>query len=361
MSRDAISVSAVVDAASSAPVADSRLVELDEIALTIFGRAPHNISYPGGTSRNTVRVHMGDGEYIFSKRGKRGSARIEGIVLRRLSDTGLVPKLKAQVGEWVVQECMAGERLPLYLDRRTCEVERSAVVGNALESLLTIKEAAQSAGLERWLPTIGADPSWMRARIDVVHKLSAECAVASPSIDRDKLAEVLAGERNDFMKFDARPGNALYTGGRVAWIDWEDCGFGHSVEDLAFVLGDEWTALSPESEDDLIEIYLPRFSNIPSLAEAYRHFLIYGTFHMVTRLRMAFSLFQQSHGWWDRGACLRGDKVGNTSIEVTRLCDRIVRWSSLLPELRGLMPWVSEIQSKFSRPHLAHAPMRSVA
>jgi len=82
---------------------------------------------------------------------------------------------------------------------------------------------------------------------------------------------------------------------------------------------------------------------------------------MVTRLRMALSLFRNGNGWWDRGACLRGDKVGNTELETARLCDRIKRWAKQLPELHGLVPWITTIQSMMSIPHSVSAPMRSAA
>ena len=198
----------------------------------------------------------------------KADSKLEAEVLRALGKTGRAPRLKARFNEWVVQEFLSGSRLPLVLDHMTSMKERGDVVSNALESLLYLQEAAMSAGLHLRVPAIGAEKDWAWDRNGIAKRVSKQIGIAVPNLDRKWLAGILDINHADFIKWDARPGNAMVAGGKVSWFDWEDCGRGCTLNDVAFVLCDEWTCLDEDNETKIEKHFLPLFSKFDSQTEA---------------------------------------------------------------------------------------------
>lgn len=335
---------------ASSMIGASRGRQVAEVSKKLFGRRPKRMAFPGGKSRYSFLVDLGDEAWIFAKRDKMADAQMEARVLQSLSSTGVTPAFKAISEQWTVQEYVPGERLPVALDRMDKMADREKLVSQALDALLKIQHEGQTNGLAHALPKIGSDVNWFLNGVEAAKRFAKRIDVTPPKLDEIALAEAMVTERDEFIKYDARPGNVLMDGGRMVWFDWEDCGRGKAVEDLAFVLFDEWMPLDADAEARLIETYLPQFQRSFSTDAAHRHLVLYGTVHMMERMRMCLKYKIRDDGWWDRNACLAGDKVGNTSQEMARLSARILRYADIYPETRGYMDWVNEIRDFFGIP-----------
>ena len=323
---------------------DASLVEeLQSCVSSVVGKPALEINRPGGFGRPVFQVGFDDATYVFSKRSTLDAARKEAAVLRALGYTGHVPRLKAQADRWIIQEHCPGERLSVLLDGAQQMPERENAVSTAIKGLLETADATRSAGLDAWLPVIGAEPGWHVKRLSAANRLSQTLSIPAPDVDLDVLVDAMSGPRDSFIKFDARPGNALIQGPSCVWVDWEDCGFGRALEDLAFLICDEWMPLDGAGEERLISQWLPHFKGADSIDNARRALTIYGVTHMLIRLHMAFTHRLQSGAWWDRAECLSSDLTGNTAEEMRRLCDRIIRWSEPVAELRPYRAWVNII------------------
>ncbi|MEE9314771.1 MAG: phosphotransferase [Rhizobiaceae bacterium] len=316
----------------------------------IFGRLPERVAFPGGPSRSAFVVDMGDAAFIFAKRKSVGDARLEADVLQSLGETGYVPKLRAVRKRWVVQECLLGHRLPVLLDQMDAMEERKETVTKALNSLLHIQEAAMADGLQHRVPEIGIAKDWVWNRTGAAKRMSNQIGIQEPALDRQWLTKCMDVERTEFIKWDARPGNALVDGERAYWFDWEDCGRGIALNDLAFVLCDEWMNLDAAAQTSLEQHFLPLFNRTKSPDEGYEYLRVFGVTHTVIRLRMALKYRIKDGRWWDRQKCLAGDKVGVTESETSRLISRGKRLANDVPQLRPYIAWFDEIAAYFDIP-----------
>ena len=335
-------------ARSSSEVFDEdRTNQVTELADKVFGRPPKRVAFPGGTSRSAFIADMGDALYVFARREDTDDAQLEGIVLRTLGPSGLVPNLKAVADRWVVQEYIDGIRLPVLLDETESMAEREALVSQSLESLLQIQEAAHTANLQHRVPKIGVVDKWLWNRTGAAKRISQSIGLTEPDLDREKLVKMMDVKRDEFIKWDARPGNAMVSDGKSIWFDWEDCGRSKALEDLAFVLCDEWTTLDADAEMRLKKQFLPHFNRSmkPDAAELYVH--LFGVTHMILRLRMSTKFHTRDGKWWDRDYCLQGDKVGVTPTEAGRLIARARRWSDGIPELAPLDEWLLNLADHY--------------
>ena len=321
-----------------------------ELAFRHLRAAPQRVAMPGGKSRSAFFVDTGTGHYVFTKRDEVAEAVLEANVLSAMAPTGLVPNLIAQEDEWTIQQLVPGVRLPLVLHDCETMAEREVLVAKALDALLAIRAHADGAGLQDKLPVIGKKRAWFEQLAAVPSRFSQKIGVTGPVLNRKAIARELAGNRDSFIKYDARPGNALIDGENVCWFDWEDCGFGNPVEDLAFMLCDEWMAIDHTTLIALRDRYLPLFANGQDASKARRHFTLYGALHAADRLKMCLQYNHRDGGWWDRAYCLQHDKVGNTEEETARLCVLINLLAADDALLQPLVPWTDTIRNHFHIP-----------
>ena len=324
--------------------------QLSDLAMKVFGCLPVGVDHVGGNDRNAFLVDMGDRSYFFTKRGRLVDARIEARVLRMLEPSVHTPRLKANVEDWIVQEYLEGTRLPVLLNSLDSMKKREKAVSSALEALLHIYALAEKLNMKDQLPIIGEQRDWFVHRLQAAKRLSKDTGIGLPDVDYDLLLDTFSAPRDQFIKYDARPGNTLVDGNLAYWFDWEDCGAGNTLEDLAFVLCDEWTAIDADTEEQLIDRFLPFFRQQKSHDEALHYLTVYGVIQTTVRLRMALKYRMRDGKWWDRDECLSGDKVGVTQTETARLCERGKRWSQRLPELKGFEVWFNEIKGFFEIP-----------
>lgn len=334
--------------AEKAPLDQETAREIAALSQELFGVKPQRIAFPGGKSRSAYLVDAGGRRSVFARRGKRGDATLEANMLRLLEPRPDTPRLIAHSDPWTVQEFVEGTRLPIHLDECETMTQRERAVDLCLSSLADIHAHMVLRRDVDFLPAIGSSRDWIRTRVSAAHRLSRDCGLAEPIVDRDWLVDLMDNPRNTFIKYDARPGNALIDGDRVCWFDWEDCGLGQPVEDLASLLCDEWTSLDASAEQRMVEKHLGAFRGPMSCDEAYHYLLVYGVMHVATRLRMALKYRLRDGDWWDRTMCLAEDKVGNTAEEIGRLTERGTRWAQRHSHLQGFVPWFENVNEHFS-------------
>ena len=340
---------------ASAVMDEKRREEVAQLAQRMFGRDPRRVAFPGGKSRAAFIADMGErseaGEpqpWVFARRGDKDDAAMEGIVLKGLATSGRTPRLKGIWRDWVVQEALPGLRLPLALDMADGEEERVDLVERALEALATIHATAQRTGLHHRVPKVGTVDRWLWDRTGAAKRISLDAGIRAPDIDREWLVERMDVKRTHFVKWDARPGNALVHEDHVSWFDWEDCGRSTPLDDLAFVLFDEWTPLTQASTAMLMERHRAAFNPTLGEEEGALYLRLFAMTHTVLRLRMALKLRNRDGEWWDRDYCLEGDKVGVTASESGRLVRR-GRWLAAdTPQLAAYVPWLDEIAGHYA-------------
>ena len=334
---------------SSEVMSRERTDRVKELALRFFGRVPKRVAFPGGTSRSAFVVDMGHGVFVFANREDPDTAQLEGIVLKNLAATGRVPKLVGVHAGWVVQECLEGDRLPVSLDRLNDDVEREPLLVAAIESLLVIHDCAASEKLAHRVPKLGVAENWLNRRVATADEISRAVRIPFPDIDHERIVSKLDVRRDEFVKWDARPGNALVQGAGVAWFDWEDCGRSKALDDLVFLMLDEWNPISAQLEEKLLSRFLGDFCRSQSRDEGEEYFRLFGVTHCIIRLKSALKLHSREGKWWDREYCLMNDKVGVTAEETSRLMDRIRRYSDGVAELKSLAYWAQEIEKKYEK------------
>lgn len=345
---------------ASGVMQDERRDEVTSLARRMFGQDPRRVAFPGGKSRAAFIADMGDEAgsapqpWVFAKRSDLDDAQMEAIVLKALQPSGHTPRLKGRFERWVVQEALPGTRLPLVLDRLTNPAEREALIVAALDALVAIHETADRVGLQHRVPKVGTVDGWLWNRTGAAKRIARTAGIDAPDIDRDWLVERMDVRRSHFVKWDARPGNALVhhsaDGAQVSWFDWEDCGRSTPLDDLAFVLFDEWTPLDEAATRRLMARYTPRFAGRLKGEEADLYLRLFAMTHTVLRLRMALKLHARKDEWWDRGYCLDGDKVGVTPVETANLIRRGLWLAREHAKLAPYAPWLEAVAQRYAIP-----------
>ena len=321
--RDGVPRKAPRIAADDAARACLRLMKLD----------PVHIEYPGGHSRCSVRAVCGDESYIVTRRKQPTRAALEAGVLRELHAAGApVPAVLAFDGEWLIQEDFGCRRLSAALGAEDMRVAGNRVA-HAADALLRCQRAAQKAGLAQRVAPIGVKPEWLAGLLSIPGAVARQLELPEPDIGAAIAPEQLTPKHLAFVKWDARPGNALLIdGGGVAWIDWEHCGARDALDDLAWLLCDEYIPDDAALESTLLERFLPLFGQLSGRTpdDAQLYLSRFGTLH--TCMRLFLVLKHKGEGaWWSPEACERTDRVGVTAQAARRLCQRGARWSQRMP------------------------------
>lgn len=303
------------------------------------------IAYPGGRSRDAVSLTLADGrEVIAAKRDNRFRAELEQRVLRALRDRGAaVPEVLGFDGDrLLLQQVLDGDRLSAALNRGTPE-DVENLLDNALASLALAQQAGSAAGLELYVPALGVGREWIDGllRRPLVIGGYLQVKPARPRVEA--LRKLLAARTPRFVKWDARSGNAMVDGnGRVSWFDWEHCGARNRIDDVAWLLGDEFTPDLPDQEARVIDRRVGAFADDMPADQARQYLYAYGVFHTVVRLGLILSR-KKDEDWWDFDYCVARDKAGVTHDCALRLVTRGARWADMDVATRPLAAWFTNI------------------
>ena len=305
-----------------------------------------DLEFPGGRSRKSCRMKLEDGRSVIATvRSRSSRAATESKVLKTIAaKCQCVPHLLASdEHRLLLQEDLPGKRLSTELYTAD-DLLLESLLDQALTSLNTIQTTGSDYGLDECSRKIGRTRKWLTAFIDRPAVIGAYLKIPAPRPDLKKLHNMLAvRKKNRFIKWDARPGNAVVGSNKqVRWFDWEHSGSRNRLDDVAWLLGDEFVPDNANIESRLIEKHLSEFSDGLSMDQVREYLYAFGVFHSLVRLGL---MLQHKKGgdWWDIEKCISGDKVGVTRECAKRVCLRSARWAINTPATAPLAPWLMEI------------------
>lgn len=317
----------------------------------LLGVEVSSMEYPGGYSRESVRLILKNGPPVYaSKRSQKYRADVERLVLKTLSEVGgNVPGLLAGDGEkLLIQEEVPGMRLSQVMHNKDDEMVL-AHLDNAMGSLSRIQKSGSEQGLDTKVPVLGESRQWLVGLLDRPAVLGDFFEIPAPRPKLQEIESLLAFRRPRFVKWDARPGNAIVRDDdKVFWIDWEHSGARNRMDDMVWLLADEFVPSTPSIEKKLLDKYLPYFADDLSLEAARRYFYVLGVFHSSVRLGLIMK-YKKDGDWWNYEKCLSGDKAGVTLASVLRLCERGERWARMNVETNVLSQWFNDMARKIEK------------
>ncbi len=324
-----------------------RKIALTRATETLLETQVVGVEYPGGKSRESYRLLLADGlSVIATRRSSLQLARREVCTLNALNlhDAPVPRLLGTNHSQILIQEELIGQRLSEAL--KNADAERyGELIDSALTSLVAIHEAGSAEQLECMVDALGEEDSWIHGLLRRPEVIGEYLDTPSPALDKVALTALLRIRQPRFIKWDARPGNALVTdAGIVKWFDWEHAGKRNRLDDMAWVMGDEYLPDHPEAERSLIDKFLPLFGDGVDATVADNYLMAYGSFHMVVRIGLI--LKYMTDGWWDIDKCIREDKVGVSLDCATRLCQRGARWSAQCELTAPLSDWFAAAECK---------------
>jgi aminoglycoside phosphotransferase (APT) family kinase protein len=302
-----------------------------------FGQEPDRIQTPGGRRRKTIIVEYGPDLYVVSRRKTVARARLEEQVLKALAPTGHVPGFVARSERYLVQEYVPGQRLTQALETASAQ-QQQYLVDLALQTLAQLQSAAALTGLNDQVPDIGKRKELEAGLLTRPARIAAILDIAAPRFDHAAFRRDFAAGSAGFVKWDARPGNALVRpDGSVCWFDWEHSGRYAPQADPAWFLADEWC---PDfGEDPAFAGFAPKgLANSPA-------FLSFAILHSCHRLWLILDR-KGSGRWWSYVSCLENDYIGVTAQHVERICTRATRWASQLEGAEEFQTFFAEVKRK---------------
>ena len=309
----------------------------------LCGRRVLGVEFPGGKSRKSVRLAFEDGgTAIATRRRRSGRSELEVEIMRALHAGGArVPKVLAFDGTLLIQEDLGRTRLSQRLhDGRE---DRETLMKSAIEAMAGYHEAAARSGITARLEVIGDEAGWLEGFVERPAATGEALGIETPDYDRERAIHLLRLREPAFVKWDSRPGNVLIGDDGIAWwFDWDRCGARNAIDDLVWLIADEFVPSDPALTNKLIADCVPAFAGSMGADEAAEYFRTIATFHALVRLE--YILRRRSDGkWWNMERCLESDKIGVTRRCALRLVRRGRHWVGEVPGLAGLAGWFAEI------------------
>lgn len=304
-----------------------------------------NKEFPGGRKRDSFRLVMERGESVIAtKRPSVTKATREINILRTLAPQGAaLPKLLATDNHrLLIQEEIQGIRLSQALSQQPMEAAES-LLDAALSSLSCIHRYGSDSGFDTAIKAHGTSLKWRVGFLDRPAIIGRYYKIPAPRPKLAQLEKLLSVKQPRFIKWDARPGNAMVTDySTVSWIDWEHCCARNRMDDMGWLLADEFVPDYPDIEQRLLEKYLSVYADQFSLDQATEYFYAYGVFHSSARLGLILK-YKERGDWWNFDYCLDRDKIGITLDNAIRTCNRAARWAQQSPLTIRLGAWFEDM------------------
>ena len=310
-----------------------------------------DVEFPGGRTRKSFRLHLLDGRTVIAtERNERPRVSMECAVLHNIGKTSAaVPELIATDGSYcLVQEDLQGTRLSQALNNVDEEITEQ-LLDVSLRNLATIQQAGSQHGFDQQFQEIGNTQEWIEGLLDRPAVIGQHFKIAAPRPKLSQLEVLLAVTKPRFVKWDSRPGNAMVLENNdIAWFDWEHCGTRNRLDDLAWLLCDEFVPDILGMENRLIDNHLEFFADHFGRDQAREYLYCFGVFHSCVRLGLILS-YKEDGSWWDLEHCLSGDKAGVTLDLTQRICYRASRWAKQSELTEMLSPWFIEIAEQLKQ------------
>ncbi len=318
-------------------------VEIGDLCRRLLGQTPVGIERPGGRSRQSVRVLLRDRSIVVTRRKYPARAALEAAVMAAMNrEDAPVPELLAFDQGWLLQEDLGGVRLSQALAEAT-PADADALLRRAVDALVATQAAAMRQRVRLDLVVLGEGEAWRRDLVRMPLRIGRHFDLPPPDLPVEKLVAGLAAPAPHFVKWDARPGNAIVRpDGRVFWIDWEHCGLRNPLDDMAWLLGDEFTPFEADLSAPLLMHAVRRVQGELGRRAGLEDLLLFGTFHTCVRLGLVLAN-KEDGPWWEAGYCLERDKVGVTREMALRLCRRGRAWADGSALTRPLASWFDAV------------------
>ncbi|MEQ8314929.1 MAG: phosphotransferase [Gammaproteobacteria bacterium] len=305
-----------------------------------------SIDFPGGKSRESLRAKIAENSIILTKRKHLERAKLESFVLRTLNRyRAPVPHLIAAHQHYLIQQDVGGTRLSESL-QGSDEDSTATLVKSALGSLANLHQIGLSDEAFNSVVVLGNKDSWLRSFIKAAERLGTVLGLPAPKLNVPSLSKLLTVEEPQLIKWDARPGNAIVRdNGAVIWIDWEHCGRRHPLDDVAWLMNDEFMPYYPAMEKSILDKAIPLFGKGMSAEQAMEYYCVFSCLHACVRLELIIS-FQVKKGWWDYDYCVRFDKVGVVKDLALQVARRASNLSQISSGVAPLTSWFDDIGSK---------------
>ncbi len=286
---------------------------------------------------------------IATRRATAARANLEFHVLQRLRAHGArVPKVLAFDGRLLFQEDLGQRRMSLVLKRVT-RSQGEKLLDASLASLVETHESGESAGLGRFVATLGEGDDWLRNLIDRPRLLGEFLRIPVPELPVEETVALLRVKEPKFVKWDARPPNAVVLDDRsVGWIDWENCGRRNRLDDLAWFFGDQSVPDWPDVEGRLLDRYVPAFSDGKHPDAAREYLAAFGTLHMCVRLSQILNR-EKKRGlkdWSDTDS--RDETAIRASSSARKMAVRASRWAQRSPQMTPLSAWLQDVADRIA-------------
>lgn len=319
------------------------------ICQQLLGQKVIAMEFPGGTHRSSFRLVLDNGRSVIaSRRFDPGRSFYESLVMRRLQKHHApIPKHYAYNGLIMLQEELPGIRLSEAL-KNCSEEQYTKMLGKALNSLLDIHNIAKKDALTEAVPVIGCEPDWLISLIDRTALLGNYMKIPSPKIPVRQIYDCLLLLKPAFIKWDARPGNAMLgDDGSVKWFDWEHCCARNPMDDMAWLLCDDAVPDHPEAEDQLIDTYLPNFADGRNLEDARTYLDVFGVHHAC--IRLCRILDEKDLDSWIAYENRVSVQPGSQLEIAQQLCKRASRWAGKNEMTAPLEDWFLQIKNRLIR------------
>lgn len=305
-----------------------------------FGQSVLRITAPGGKRRDSVRIHFEDRSVIATQRDDPEARLREIDLLSKLSkETDRIPEFLGATDTVLFQEDVGGMRLSVALNQADTS-EQKQIAKAAMEALSLIKQAAAQREILRDCRTVGFNHEWLKSFVSTPQSLSNRLSVDSPAIDIEPLVQALVGLPLNFVKWDARPGNAsIQPDGTVRWFDWEHYGRRTGGEDYSVLMADEYWPLSAKESVNVMQNTVD-VSMISSM-EILRLFCL---FHIIRRI-MLIHIEYERFGWGDLDDLQKYDRIGRSKSLVIRQCEHGREWAAQSDKTIALINWFDQIEA----------------
>jgi hypothetical protein len=298
------------------------------VACKFLSTPPVSLERLGGRSRTVWRVLLKDGSTcIAAYRKNRNRAHLEHHVLSALqSKTSLTPRLIRGAGHWTFQSDIGPTRLSETLvGAAPDELETHLLTG--LSSLHELHLAGAAAGLNNSVTLLGARMVWVKRLIETPDRIVAMASGTAPKYDKAAILNVIRRINRQFIKWDARPGNAIVNPmGQPAWFDFEHCGVRDPLDDVAWFLGDEYVPHDSESDASIFANHVHALAMGRSLTDAQEYLRVFGLLHMSMRIELILKRKART-GWQDPRKCLANDGMGVSPDIFANLCAKAAYWA----------------------------------
>ena len=311
------------------------------LAERMLGVEATSFSFPGGSRRDSCRMTLADNRSVIATvREEPMRADLEERVLLALAPHGApAPRVLASNRRVLVQEDVGEQRLSVALHEAGRRGDGGAVMElmrTALGSLHALQSAGHAAGLSERVPLLGVDDGWIEALIDRPRALGQLLGVIVPRADVSTLRDLLSVLDPRFVKWDARPANAaVNAAGEVSWIDFEHCGARNPLDDVAWLIADEYVPLDPRRDIVLMGEWGDRFGGSLPPALLPHYLWTMAMLHGTHRLNLMVNSRLNREEWRDSEKLVARDSVGASMEFAERQCDRLAhfaRQSSLVAD-----------------------------